>query len=441
MEKKWNLQDIQPATPRKRRRVVDEADLTPSRPKQEITEEHDGTMRIDIEDGNAKKRSHLVIALVVFFVIVGLGFVFSFLMAGAEITVYPRNREPNVNATFTAYRTPQVGELTYEIMTLEADGERQVAATGKEEVQEQAAGKIIIYNETSGTERLKKNTRFETESGLIFKITESAVVPGARTNNAGELVPGSIQAEVFADAMGEEYNLDTKTKLRIPGYKEGGYTELYESVYAENPEPITGGFSGMKFIIDDQELETEKQRLQTELRNALLSRIESEAPAGFVIFDEAVTFTYQSLPAVEYGENLATIKEKALLQIPMFEKDAFAKYIAAATVPGYEQLPVRIEDPEAFTFKYTNATTSASDIGNLDSLSFTLTGKPLIVWTYDEGKLKTDIMGKSSTALNTVLGGYPAIEKGRATIRPFWKRSFPDKLEDITIIEIVEGQE
>ena len=437
MEKKWNLQDIQPATPRKKRRVLEEDEITPTKPKEEITPENDGTMRIDIEDGNKKHRTHLIVAFAIFFVIVGAGFVFSFLMAGAEISVYPRNREPNVNVTLTAYRTPQVGELSYEIMTLEADGERQVSATGKEEVKEQATGEIIIFNETSGTERLKKNTRFETPSGLIYKITESVVVPGAKKTTEGELVPGSIRAQVFADGTGEQYNI-AHTRMTVPGYKEGGYEELYNSVYAENPEPITGGFDGTKFIIDDHELETEKQRLQTELRNALLDRIDGERPAGFVIFKDAVTFTYESLPAVEYGDNLATIKEKAHLQIPMFEEKAFAKYIAAATVPGYEQLPVRIEDSSVFTFNYTSATTSAADISNLDSLEFTLTGKPLIVWTYDEGKLKTDIMGKSNTALTSVLGGYPSIEKGRAIIRPFWKRSFPTKLDDITITEVVE---
>lgn len=440
MEKNWNLQDIQPATPRKKRRVVEGRDLTPSKEREEINSDNDGTMRIEIKDGNKKRRAHLIIAFVIFFVIVGLGFVFSYLMAGAEVTVYPRNREPNVNATFTAYRTPQVGELSYEIMTLEAEGERQVSASGKEETKELATGEIIIFNETANTERLKKNTRFETPGGLIYKITESVVVAGAKQTNDGELVPGSIRAEVFAEGTGEQYNV-APTRMTVPGYKEGGYEELYKSVYAENPEPITGGFDGMKFIIDEQELATEKQRLQTELRNALLDRIDEERPAGFVLFNDAVTFTYESLPAVEYGDNLATIKEKALLQIPMFEDEDFAKYIAAATVPGYEQLPVRIEDPNVFTFSYVSATTSSTDISNLDSLSFTLTGKPLIIWKYDEGKLKTDIMGKANTALTTILGGYPSIEKGRAVIRPFWKRSFPDKIDEINIIEVIERKE
>lgn len=439
MERKWNLQDIKPAEQRRRRAPLESTETIKSESSPVVREEADGTVRIGVVDGRSKKRSQLTWALVVFAVILGAGFGLSFLLGGADITVYPRNREPNVNATFTAYRTPQVGELSYEIMSLEAEGERQVTATGQEEVSTQATGRITIYNNTNNTERLVKNTRFESPGGLIFKITESAVVPAAGTDSTGRRVPGQIQAEVFSDGTGEEYNL-APAKLVIPGYRENNFTELFENVYAENQVQFTGGFEGLKFIIDDLELETEKQRLQTELRNALLERIPTEKPAGFAVFDSAVSLTFESLPAVQYGENLATIKEKAMLQIPIFKNDDFASYVAAATVPGYEREGVRINDLSVLAFTYTSGTTSSTDLRNLNQIDFNLTGKPLLVWTYDEGKLKTDILGKAKTALPTVLSGYPAIERAEAVVRPFWKRSFPQSLNEIKIIEQVVSQ-
>jgi hypothetical protein len=438
MDKKWNLQDIKPAQPRKRVAPSKGRPLDVSHQKRHVSEDDDGAVRVGITNGNTKKRSGLVLSLIIFFVVLGAGFIASFLMGGAEITVFPRNREVNVKAEFTAYKTPQVGELAYEIISLEADGERQVSATGQEEVNQQATGEIVIYNETTGAERLKKNTRFKTPDGLVYKISESVVVPSAGTNTDGNTTPGSITANVFADGTGEQYNIP-KTRMSVPGYKEGGYLELYKAIYAENTSPIAGGFEGMKFIIDEDELQTEKQRLQTELRNALLNRIASEKPAGFVVFDDAVTFTYQSLPAVEYGDNLATIKEKALLQIPIFKEEDFAKFIAAAAVNTYEDENVRIEDYATLSFRYTQATTSSSDIGNLNEISFELSGKPLIVWTYDEEPLKADIRGKAKTAMPIVLGGYSAIREAEAVVRPFWKRSFPDELDEITITEVVSS--
>lgn len=437
MSQKWKLQDIRPAQPKKRRTPSQERPLR-HEPTQ-VASEREDIPEITITDGNKKKRSNLVIAIVLFFVVFGGGIGVSALMSGADITVYPKNRIPNLNAEFTAYPEPRAGELSYEIMTLKAEGERQVTATGEETVEEQATGMIEIIKTTPGAERLIKNTRFESPDGLIFKIVESIVVPGAVKDSSGASVPGTIRAEVFAESPGEEYNLNAGTRFSIPGFKEGGFTELYNAIYAENRSDFTGGYAGPKFIINEDELAIAKQSLQMELRDSLLSRMEEKKPADFVLFPSAVTFTYTSLPAVEYGEDLVTIKEEASLQIPTFQKDSFAEFIAAATIPGYEGGKVRIDNVNDLNFEYLVATTSSTNIADLTSLNFKIIGKPHIVWVYDEVMLKSDLSGAYKTAFDPMLKEkYPAIIKGRAVVKPFWKRTFPDDADEISVTEVVE---
>lgn len=436
MNQKWNLQDIRPAQPRKKRSLSDEETVVPrSKPPVEATrDEAEETMSINVVDGNKKKGKSLLVAMVLFFMVLGGGIVTSVLMAGAEVTVFPKYREPNVNAVFEATKTPQPEELAYEIITLDTTGERQVTASGQEEVKTQAEGTILIYNKHQAAPvRLVTNTRFES-NGLIFRIKDSAVVPAYSTDESGSIVPGVITAEVFADEPGEEYNLGP-SRFTIPGF--AGEPE-FDNIYAESIESFAGGFNGQRFIIEEDELKTAKQALQTELRNSLLARVDAERPAGFVLFEDAVTFTYDSLPAVEYGDNLATIKEKVTMRIPMFESESFARFIAAATVPGYEQEAVRITQPETMEFAYTSATTSASNIAEAEKLEFKLTGRPQIVWVYDEAKLKADLANANKTALPAVLGKYPAIEKAEAVIRPFWKNKFPIEFDKIEVIEVIE---
>ena len=436
MTQKWNLQDIRPAEPRKKRTPTEPL-VTKPRPTEVPKEDTDEIEPVVINNGTKKKNRSLLIALAIFFVVVGFGIVASILMGGAEVIINPKYREPNVNALFEAVSTKQAAdELPYEIMTLEAEGERQVTATGQEEVKSLSEGTIFIYNNHSTDQiRLVTNTRFESASGLIYKIKDSAVVPGYKTDG-GAKKPGVVTAEVYADEVGENYNI-TPTRFTIPGF--AGEAE-FDNIYAESVNSFTGGFSGLKFIIDESELQTAQQSLRLELRDSLLERVEAEKPAGFVKFDGALTFTYDSLPVVEYGENLATIKEKASMRIPLFEESAFATYIAQATIPGYENKPVRIEDTTALSFSYKDATTSTSNIAELPKLSFKLEGRPLIIWEYDEGKLKTDLVSKNRTALNTILGGYPAIEQAKAVIRPFWKSSFPTSLDKITLTEVVKEE-
>jgi len=236
------------------------------------------------------------------------------------------------------------------------------------------------------------------------------------------------------------YNLPAGTEFDVPGFQEGGFTALYESISASNPQAITGGFSGPQFQIDDGELNTARQALQIELRDELLAQIEGNRPAGTIAFKNAVALTYTQLPTVEYGQDLVTIREQALLQIPLFKEGDFGRFIANETVPTYDGGPVRVDDPSALIFTYTGATTSNSVIANLDSLNFKLTGKPRLIWEYDAVSLAENLAGLPKTAINNAITAYPGIESARVSVTPFWKQTFPEDPADILIIEELRDQ-
>jgi hypothetical protein len=446
MPKKWNLQDIRPARPSAgatepetpTRRMSQ--DIAPRRPEpvresRESQEQYDPDIgSLDIVDGNASKRKRVLFATIVAFIIILGAFAMNVLMGGARVVVYPKFKDVSVQATFTTYTEPAAGELGYELLTLEATGERQVKASGSEQVTERAVGDILIYNtEAKGTQRLIKNTRFESPDGLIYRIQESVEVPAATKDTDGKILPGVVRAKVFADGTGEQYNI-APTRFTVPGLKD---TPQFSTVYGESTVALTGGFEGERYMLDEAELETKKQELHLELRNSLLERLKSERPAGFIVYDNAVTFTFESLPATSYGDSLATIKEKAYLHIPLFKEDEFAKYLAESTVPGYEGEPVALTDTRALVFEYAGATTSVSDISDDTSLEFFLKGTTRIVWKFDETKLSTDLIKLSKSALPSVLSGYPSIDRAEAVVRPFWKQSFPDTIEKMTITTVI----
>lgn len=426
MDKKWNLQDIKPT---ERRRPPAR---TASRPAERASEsvrpsEADSPRRVSPRksDRSGSKKGVVIGAVAVLALALG-GIVFSAFTSKTTVTVFPRWREPTVNAVFEAKRQASGSELAYEIMTLEAEGDREVTATGQEEVEEQATGQLTIFKTTTGSERLIKNTRFEAPNGLMYRISESVVVPGS-----SETGPGSVTAEVFADQSGPEYNLAAGQRFTVPGFRENDLTDLYNAIYAENPAAMTGGHKGPKFIINDDELAAATESLRRELQEALANRVSAEKPAGFAAFDAAIRYDYQALPAEDLGGGKVKIKEKVVLQLPMFKNEEFASFIANATIPGYEGQPIRIEDQAALSFEY--ATEPNLTAG--EPVSFKLLGRPKLIWTYDGEQLKRDLAGGAQTVLNTVLGGYPAIEKATATIKPFWRRSFPDDPQKITVVE------
>lgn len=443
MNQKWNLQDIRPAEPRKRRVVSPTTPVTrPPRPEMseenpiepelhlERDREREHIPSITIEDGTKKGSKRMIISVIAFVVIVGGALLLSALLGKTEITIYPQHREPNINSEFTAYPDKRDDSLSYEVMTIEATSESQVKASGQVEVKKEATGIIEIIKTTPGTERVIANTRFRSPDGKIFRIKEAVVVPGAVDN-----VPGTIQAEVVAAEVGESYNLPAGTRFDVPGFQEAGLDDLYKSIYAENRSAFMGGFDGPQFQIDENELGTARQALQIKLRDDLLKRVDAEKPAGFITFPGAVTLTYNQLPAVEYGNDLVTIREQAILQIPLFKAEEFGTFLAKEAIATYSGGPVRVEDPTALTFEYKTATTSASIIANEPSLTFILKGKPLLIWGYDAKKLTADLAGLPKTAINNAVSAYPGIDGAKVNITPFWKRSFPDNPEEIIVIE------
>jgi len=442
MTQKWNLQDIRPAgqvrpqrsTVTRKKAAASNAKTTARKIKQE-TSNHEPLPSIHIEDGNKKSKRNLFIALAAGASIILFALFLSNTLGKTVLTIYPEFRDPTISADFVGYPDATDDGLQYEVMTIEETSESQVQASGKIEVEEQASGLIEIRKSTPGAERLIKNTRFRSPDGLVFRIQESVVVPGALTNESGQLVPGSIKAEVFADDIGEEYNLPAETTLDIPGFQEGGFTALYQAITGVSSEAFTGGFSGPQFQIDDSELSTARQALQIELRDSLLAKIDPNKPAGTIAFPGAVAVTYTQLPTVEYGEDLVTIREKAVMQIPLFKVNDLGSFLAKASIPTYDGTNVRVQDPDALTFTYNSATTSNSVIANAESLEFSLSGKPRLIWEYDSEKLAADLAGLPKTAVKNAITAYPGIEAAKAQITPFWKRSFPEDAKEIEVIE------
>lgn len=436
MTQKWNLQDIRPAQPRKRRpemtTTVLGSDTNESVPVMTNREE---IPNIVITNGTEKGTNRVLVSIILFVVIVGGAVGLSAVMGKTELTIYPEHREPNINAEFTAYPDKREGSLSYEILTLEAVSESQVKASGQVQVEELATGMIEIIKTTPGAERLIKNTRFRTPDGLVYRIKESVVVPGSVKDSSGASVPGTIQAEVFADDVGERYNIEAGKTFDVPGFKESKLDDLYAAITARNSQAFTGGFSGAQFQINDDELSTARQALQIQLRNTLLARIANEKPADFIAFPDAVAITYNQLPAVEYGQDLVTIKEQAILQIPLFKATELGSFLAKEAVATYSGGEVRIDDPSVIKFNYTSATTSASVIANEPALSFTLSGKPLLIWGYDIKSLTKDLAGLPKTSINNAVTAYPGIDAAKVHITPFWKRNFPANPEEIIVIE------
>lgn len=351
---------------------------------------------------------------------------FSMLLAGSKVVVTPKQKEVVIEGTFEAKREGEgSGVLSYQLMTHTKGVSQKVEAQGEEQVDEPASGTIIIYNDFSTAEqRLIKNTRFENPQGLIYRVADSVTVPGQKTEN-GKTVPGSVEAVVYADKPGAEYN-SALTDFKIPGFKGD---PRYEKFYARSKTPLAGGFSGMRPAVEPSTLASATENLKEKAAAQVREEASSQRPEGFYLFEDLTFVVFEpAVTSVEDGD--VTLTQNATLYAMLFNEEGFARFIAAQTVAGYDDEPVKLADISTMKMTLDGEPDRPWDA---EKVSVNASGTAHLIWTFVEEDLKKDLVGRDKEALPTILSGYPSIEEAEVVLRPFWRQSFPKDQSEISV--------
>ncbi len=351
-------------------------------------------------------------------------------LSTATVTIVPKVVHISLDDTYIARKDTFPGELQYEVMTLQKKMSKQLEATETVNSEIKASGKIVVYNNFSATpQRLITNTRFESEKGLIYKISESIVVPGVKSVS-GKKIPGSIEALVFADEPGEKYNTnvsDLKGDFKIPGFRND---KKYNYFYARLKTDITGGSSGLVKKVPAKILSATRDELRASIKSELLKEAYATKPQSSVLFADSYYVDYTSLPDSSLGGGKVEISENATFYGIIFDEAKLSSYIAKKKISNHDDTPVNL-------VLDSNATVGISNDFKIkpwesDTLSLSLKGDANIVWIYDETALQESLAG-SNNDLNKFLSSHPGIKEARIVIRPFWKRSFPSNPKKIKI--------
>lgn len=367
----------------------------------------------------------IAICALVFFLFVLLSF-----FSATVIKIVPVQKNVTVSGPFRAVKAAGDDVLSYNIVIQEHSTSTEVPATGEKKVHRKASGKIVIYNKySSKPEELIKRTRFETEEGYEYRIDKPVIVPGTTVED-GNIVPGSIEVTVYADIPGDEYNIGL-TEFTIPGLKGG---PRFSKFYAESKTPMTGGFSGIVKIASTEDIKKAKIELENSLKETLLAQARAEVPDYFVLYDDAVFFSFGD-PDVADTENskkdIITVTASGVLHGVLFKDSELSKSIAENTIDSYTGDNISIDDLDKLEFTVVDR--KSFDPATDTEINFTLFGSSEVVWDIDGIALARDLAGKDKTSFLDVRSNYPGIERFEAIVRPFWKKTFPKDPSDISI--------
>lgn len=370
--------------------------------------------------------------------LVALFFGVSMVFSSATIIISPRTQTISFNnESYILKNAETINDTTtpsFEVLKVDQNVGETVLANEEVDVTKKATGKIIIYNNYStAPQRLINNTRFEAKNGKIYRINSSVVVPGY-TKSSGKITPGSIEATVYADQSGEEYNLklaDLTGDFTIPGFKGD---PRYTAFYARLKTDLAGGLVGKQRIVADELRKKTEEMLRIKLKEQLLKSLYAIKPENYLVFDNGYSVDYTILPDTPVETDKVKINLAGSLNAIVLNDLKLGAYLANKKITNFDNLPVEFIPQGDLVATFTGA--DSTGLYKNSSLQLKINGQAIIKWRYDGDAIRKDLLGKKEADLKTVLSSYQNTIQGlRVIFRPVWTRYFPDSLSKIKIEE------
>lgn len=365
---------------------------------------------------NMKWTKIVVALLLIFILLINVSNYFAY----ATITVTAKTASSVIDGTFDISEigsTSSKNSLEYKQVSFEETASILVQASGEAKVEEKATGKITIFNEYAKTpQRLIQNTRFESPEGLIFRVSNSVIIPGY-TEKDGSKIPGQVDVVVTADQAGEKYNIE-KTDFTIPGFKN---SPQFKTIYAKSKSSMVGGFIGIRKSVSEKDRTDAETKIQGDLTTKLMNKAKESAGEDSYIIYSPDNFDFELLPQ-ENAADQVKISMKGTLKSKVFAKYEISKQVAESVLGTLlPEEKILITNLQELTIKDESSTT------------LSIKGKTEFKWVIDSTVLKKAASGRPKTDLENISKNFPSIAKVSSKNIPFWKSNFPKNPEKIKV--------
>lgn len=358
--------------------------------------------------------------------------------AQAQVTITPKTAHVAIGSevTLVGHRDAGAGELPYEIIQLDDTLTQSLQASETEFVEERASGTIIIYNEEKTAQRFVEETRFETPDGLIYKLAKGnpVTVPAAQGDT-----PGTVEVTVYADEPGEQYNGEP-TDFVIPGWREIKSSK-FTTQYARSKTPMTGGFSGERPQVSDEDVSAARTRLQASLERRLHKEIIANVPDDYVVFDGAIDITYTNDAPIQASEgDSVEVAETATATAVIFDRYELSKVLARELVDTYQNEDIRVSNFDTLVLT-TNQNIQDFRADSLPvEFSFDLTGEPEFIWQIDTKDIADALSEKQKKEFSSIVNQFSGVEHAALELKPLWAPKIPEAKRIHVVVKENEKQ-
>jgi len=364
----------------------------------------------------------------------GLSLIIAFIVAylvlpTTQIVISPKAEKISLDLKITgSLDISEIDEVLNKIpleeLELTKTESREFLASGEEQLEDKAEGRITIYNEySSSPQTLVATTRFESLNGKIFRILENITVPGAEIVE-NKIVPNTMEIKVVADQPGADYNIEA-TDFTIPGF-EG--TPKFSGFYAKSETSMTGGSIEKVKVITAKDIQEAEEKLSQDSKEQIYSSFNEQIPTDLKLIEDSLKEEIITLSTAEEGMQAEKfiIEKKVTIKGMLFREDDLKQIVVANVISQVSTDRVLALGTQQIKWL---------DIEiHQEEILFSLYAEQETVSFIDVEELKENLAGKSETEVRKYLTERSEIEEVEVSFWPFWVKRIPKQKERIKVI-------
>lgn len=351
----------------------------------------------------------------------------------ADVTLSPKQQVLSYNnKNFFASKNTESNDIEFEIMIISDKKKKNITLTEPQNVSIKSKGSILLYNELSSTpQKILKGTFLSDEEGKTYQTDSEITIPGYKIDQNKKIIPGTASANISSFLPGESYN-GSPSNFYINSFKG---TNKYNLVYGKLKEEITGGASGLYYVLQDVDKNKIENIAQTSLKDDLFNQAKILFPPGYVLYPNAMTFSYTNSGNLVSKTPEAQIEIEGFLTVVLLDRKSLSDYIIKTSLPNIseeELADVKIFNLENLSFDFVNNEQVISK--DINSISFKLTGDINLLWEPKLEKIKTKLLNIHKNEVLSILRQEKGIDSAIIKVFPPWKKYLPDDLSKINVL-------
>lgn len=346
----------------------------------------------------------------------------------AKIDIWPKKNSLEETADVLVGKTKKGDNFVQgEILQVEKTVSQAFTAQSKKIKSTKAQGIVRVYNNFSTSPQiLVANTRFVSNDGKLFRVSEKITIPGGHYDG-GKLVAGVIDAKIVADQPGEDYNIGAST-FSIPGFVG---TPKYTAFYAKSSDPMTGGEKREVTYVTQEDLDNAKNVLVKIAPDASDTAVRGLISSGkYILINGAISTAVADFKSsVAAGDEASDFSAqiKSTTKAVVFSNQGlidFAKsYIGKKLLPEEKLIESSVKaeySPESVSLEKNELVLKVAISAQSHSVP-------------EESRMKDMIKSKNIQEIESILKGVSSIEKAKVEFWPFWVNLAPDDFDGIEV--------